>query len=82
MDRLRAAQTKLLGCLVHRILRKRDELLDIPDRTLNIHGRNMEAERGKLNSNHILRVRDIHAELLNVQGTTEHSEQVPMRSRG
>jgi hypothetical protein len=79
---LGATQTKLLGCLVHRILRKRDELLDIPDRSLHIHGRNMEAKRGKLDGYHILGMGDILSELLNIQGTSEHSEQVPVRSRG
>jgi hypothetical protein len=42
----------------------------------------MEAERRKLNGNHILRVGNILTKLLNVQGTTKHPEHMTMRCRG
>jgi hypothetical protein len=66
MDRLRAAQTEFLGCLVHSILREAHKLLDIADRALDVHGRNVETERGKVNGNHVLGMRHILPELLNV----------------
>jgi hypothetical protein len=81
MDRLRAAQTEFLGCLVHSILRQAHKLLDIADRTLDIHGRNMEAKRRKVNGHHVLGMRHILPELLNVQGATKHPEHVTMGSR-
>jgi hypothetical protein len=81
MDRLRATQTEFLGCLVHSILREAHKLLDIADRTLHIHGRNMEAEWGKVNGHHVLGMRHILPELLNVQRTTEHPKHVTVGSR-
>jgi hypothetical protein len=82
MNRLRATKTEFLGRLVHSILRQTDKLLDIADRSLYVHRWNMKTERRELDCHHILRIRNILPELLNIQRTTKHPEQMAMRSRG
>jgi hypothetical protein len=82
VDGLRATQPELLGRLVNRLLRQSDELLDVTDWTLDVHGWNMKTKRRQLNCNHILRSRDVFTKLLYIQGTTEHSQHMAMRGWG
>jgi hypothetical protein len=82
MHRLRPTKPEFLGCLVHCILRKTHKLLNIADRTLNIHGWHMKAKRGQLNGDHILGVGNVLPKLLNVQRTSEHPKHMTMRRGG
>jgi hypothetical protein len=82
VNRLGPAKSEFLGCLVNCLLRKTDKLLDITNRSLDIHCRNIQTKRRQLNCDHVLGVCNILPELLNIQRTTEHSEHMAMRCRG
>jgi hypothetical protein len=74
MDRLRPLEAHLLARLVHRLLRQRHELLHVPDRSLDVHCREVQAKGWKLYGHDFIRTCNIIAELVNVQGAPKQTE--------
>jgi hypothetical protein len=74
-------EAHLLGRLLHGFLRKSHKLFDIPHRSLDVHVRNIETQRGELNRYHFLCRGRVFAILFNIKRTPKETKGRPRRCR-